>query len=307
MSGPSANDTLTRTKQRSLYCDASWPSQVSRNYLVAEILMLSRNGLQKMFRRDPNTEITNMTTIRTGEARAPKDTRLYAIGDVHGCLDELKALHTIIADDLNLRPVANHQIIHLGDYVDRGPDSKGCIQYLIETMESVPNMVSLKGNHEDKLFSFLNDPIEKAYSFLTYGGGSLSRSYGVEPAKLGGSEKDMIAFRDRLQSAIPSEHFSFMRSLPTSYGTGDYLFVHAGVRPDVALENQSDHDLMWIRTDFLDHPDPLAKVIVHGHTPHEEPEFKINRINVDTLAYATGILTCVVLEEDKHLFLSTRF
>lgn len=247
-----------------------------------------------------------MTAIRTGEARTPKDTRLYAIGDVHGCLDELKVLHTIIADDLRFRPIPAHQIIHLGDYVDRGPDSNGCIQFLMETMEGAPNMVSLKGNHEDKLFNFLNDPVATAYSFLTYGGAQLSRSYGVEPAEIGATENDMIAFRDMLQSTIPSEHLTFMRSLPTSHGVGDYLFVHAGVRPDVPLEDQNDRDLMWIRTDFLYHANPLAKVIVHGHTPHDEPEFKINRINVDTLAYATGILTCVVLEEDRHLFLSTK-
>ncbi len=240
-----------------------------------------------------------------GEAFAPEGVRLYAIGDVHGCLDQLKSLHTIIKDDLALRPVPAYRIIYLGDYVDRGPDSNGCIQFLIDTMAADPNIICLKGNHEDKLLAFLADPLRVSESFLTYGGNELSLSYGVTPASLIAADDDMLRFRDRLNAAIPDEHLSFMRGLPTAHSAGDYMFVHAGVRPGIALDEQTDRDLMWIRFEFLEYLKPFSRVIVHGHTPDLEPEVKLNRINIDTLAYDTGNLTCVVLERRKHLFLST--
>lgn len=257
--------------------------------------------------KEPQMHSPDLTsTIVVGEASAPEGTRLYAIGDVHGCLDQLKRLHGIIEDDLTLRPVPAYQIIYLGDYVDRGPDSKGCIQFLIEKMATDPNVTCLKGNHEDKLRSFLKDPLGVSDSFLTYGGRELSLSYGVPPAPLMAADDAMITFRNALKTAIPAEHLTFMRALPTSHIVGDYMFVHAGIRPDIALNEQRDRDLMWIRTDFLFHSDPLNKVIIHGHTPNHNPEVKRNRINVDTLAYDTGNLTCVVLEGRKHLFLSTQ-
>lgn len=244
------------------------------------------------------------TTV-VGKASAPDGVRLYAIGDVHGCLDQLKALHEIIRDDLTLRPAPAYRIVHLGDYVDRGPDSNGCIRFLIDAMAADPNVICLKGNHEDKLLAFLADPLRVSDSFLTYGGNEHALSYGVTPPPLIAPDDDMLRFRDCLRTAIPDEHLSFMRTLPTSHIAGDYMFVHAGIRPGIPLEEQIDRDLMWIRLEFLDHLAPFSKVIIHGHTPGLEPEVKLNRINIDTLAYDTGNLTCVVLEGRKHLFLST--
>lgn len=251
------------------------------------------------------TIIERNMSVRLGEARAPADTRLYAIGDVHGCLDQLRVLHGLIEDDLSNRPLPNYQIIQLGDYVDRGPDSSGCIQFLIEAMATNPNLHCLMGNHEDKLLTFLNDPIGTAHSFLTYGGDKLSLSYGVTPVPVTARDDAFINLRDRLGAAIPLEHLSFMEGLPTSHVAGDYMFVHAGVQPGTALDDQNDHDLMWTREPFLSYPEPLSKVIIHGHTPHVKPEVTINRINVDTLAYDTGNLTCVALDDNQYRFLST--
>lgn len=251
------------------------------------------------------TSTEHLSTVRLGEACTPEHTRLYAIGDVHGCLDQLQILNAIIENDMESRPVPTYQIIFLGDYVDRGPDSRACIQFLIDKMAVDPNIFCLSGNHEDKLLTFLNDPVRTAHSFLTYGGDQLSLSYGVTPVPVTAQEQAFINLRDRLKSAIPKEHLSFMETLPTSHVAGDYMFVHAGVMPDRALENQTDHDLMWTRAPFLNHKDPLSKVIIHGHTPHIEPEIAINRINVDTLAYDTGNLTCVALEGNEYRFLST--
>lgn len=246
-----------------------------------------------------------MSTISLNDARTPDDMRLYAIGDSHGCLDELKALDQMIIDDLQARPVKEHKIIFLGDYVDRGPDSAGCLQYLLERRASDPNVVCLKGNHEEKLVEFLANPIKLADSFLTYGGDALAASYGVDAPPLSTSSDVMQKFCKALQAAVPARHLDFIDSLLSHVILGDYMFVHAGVRPNVPLDEQTAHDMMWVRREFIPHTDLYEKIIIHGHTPQLEPEVMANRINVDTLCYDTGNLTAVVLEGNERRFLQT--
>lgn len=246
-----------------------------------------------------------MSNIALGEAYTPEDTRIYAIGDVHGYLNLLFKIHDLISDDLAQYPVKHHKIIHLGDYIDRGPNSKGCIQYLINLMASNENVSCLKGNHEEKLIRFLDDPIATAYSFLTYGGAECAKSYGVQPPHLDVSNDEMLAFRDELLQSIPRSHIEFIGELLFGQTFGDYFFAHAGVRPGVAIKDQTNHDLMTIRKEFISYHGLFSKVIVHGHTPHHPIEIKQNRINADTMAYATQELTAVVLEGNQYRILAT--
>ena len=208
-------------------------------------------------------------TISLDDARTPDDMRIYAIGDSHGCLDELKALDQMISDDLLARPVERHKIIFLGDYVDRGPASAGCLQYLLERRASDSNVVCLKGNHEDKMVEFLANPIKLVDSFLTYGGDALAASYGVNAPSLPVSDDVMQKFCTSLQAAVPAHHLDFIDSLLSHVILGDYMFVHAGIRPNVPLDEQTAHDMMWVRREFIPHTELHEKVIVHGHTPTE--------------------------------------
>jgi serine/threonine protein phosphatase 1 len=225
--------------------------------------------------------------------------RLYAVGDVHGCNRLLGAVHEAIAEDLEARPAADHRIIHVGDYVDRGPDSAGAVERLIKLAAENPKVVCLKGNHEAMLLEFLGDP--RARGFLNNGGLDTIRSYGVRlpwPKSL-----EPEALRHELAATMPPEHLLFIQNLRLSARFGDYFFCHAGVRPKVPLAKQKEEDLLWIRYEFLDDPREHEAVIVHGHTPNEEPEMRRNRINIDTGAFATGRLTCLVLEGTTHWFL----
>lgn len=246
-----------------------------------------------------------MKTVKLGEAKTPANTRIYAVGDVHGYLDLLVNAHHQIKDDLVENPIENYKIIFLGDYIDRGPNSKGCIDYLIKLMSDDPCVTCLKGNHEDKLIQFLEDPLKRARSFLTYGGAECALSYGVQPVSLSASATEIINFRDELSNAIPKSHIDFIDQLLIYQIEGDYMCVHAGLRPGTPIDQQIDNDLMTIRSEFIPHNGLYEKVIVHGHTPHYPIEIKPNRMNADTCAYETGVLTCIVLEGDKYRILNT--
>lgn len=246
-----------------------------------------------------------MKTVKLGEAKTSENTRVYAIGDTHGYLGLLIGLHNQIKNDLIENPIEKHKIIFLGDYIDRGPDSKGCIDYLINLISEDPNVTCLKGNHEEKLILFLNDPLINSRSFLTYGGAECARSYGVQPVSLSASSTEMISFRDELSAAVPQSHIDFIDQLKIYQIEGDYMCVHAGLRPGTPIDQQIDNDLMTIRSDFIPNNGLYEKVIVHGHTPHYPIEIKPNRMNADTCAYDTGVLTCIVLEDDKYRILNT--
>jgi serine/threonine protein phosphatase 1 len=239
------------------------------------------------------------------DAKVPKNERVYAVGDVHGCLAELDQLLAMIKDDLKEHPVKSHHIIFLGDYVDRGPDSAGVINRLIALQKTQTNVVCLKGNHEDKFIEYLNNPKKLAPAFFAYGGIETAQSYGINTKLLEEPLENAMIIGMQILDVITNAHMEFLIKLPSSNSIGDYFFCHAGIRPGVKLKDQSSHDLMWIRQDFLYHPNLHKKIIVHGHTPNFEPEVMSNRINVDTKCYDSGVLSCLVLQKKTHRFLQT--
>lgn len=237
------------------------------------------------------------------DAAAPDGVRLYAIGDVHGRFDCLQALHAMIADEIARDRPADWRVIHLGDYVDRGPQSREVIGFLAGITAREPRNIALMGNHDEGFLDFLADP-DAGDLFCRYGGFDTAASYGVvldvaTPDALRRSHAALVA-------AVPASHIAFIRGLPRSATFGDFFFCHAGIRPGVPLEAQNPHDLIWIRRDFLDHPGLHPKVVVHGHTPHDQPQVMGNRVNVDTLAYETGRLTALVIDGTEKRFLETR-
>jgi serine/threonine protein phosphatase 1 len=236
-------------------------------------------------------------------AYAPEGVRLYAIGDVHGRNDLLARLADHIELDLAHRPVGRAITVFLGDYVDRGPDSAGVIDRLARG-DFPTEIIALRGNHEATMLAFLRDP-KALDGWRHYGAVETLASYGVDVRETlrGRGFEDA---RAALWAALPDHHLDFLQNTLPSWTAGDYFFVHAGVKPNVPLERQEERDLYWIRDEFLRHRGFFDhKRIVHGHTPTPAAELLANRINVDTGAYASGVLTCVALEGlDQRLITS---
>ena len=239
-----------------------------------------------------------MIKVKT-QSREPH--RLYVIGDIHGRADLLDRMSAGIARDLNSRPIDDALTVTLGDYIDRGPDSRGVLDRLARNPFAT-DYVALRGNHEALLETFLRDPAT-ADHWRRLGGLETLHSYGVDVGPLMRGRNYETAAR-ALLAAMPPEHFDFLASLCGPLTVGRYFLCHAGVRPGVPLERQSEDDLLWIRDEFLDSKTDFGKIVVHGHTPTEEPEHLPNRINVDTGAFMTGRLTCAVLEGAQVRFLS---
>jgi len=244
-------------------------------------------------------------TIALGQSATPPNMRIYAIGDVHGYLDLLNSVYQKITTDLNSIGNRQYKVVFLGDYIDRGPDSAGCVQFLTELLAKDNHVICLKGNHEDKLQRFLANPTELADSFFGYGGTECAMSYGVNMRGFNYTNEEIVDVCAELDKKIPAEHQQFYAKLAKSVMFGDYFFCHAGVRPGVALDEQEDNDLMCIRSEFVAHKALYDKVIVHGHTPAYPIETLPNRINVDTCAYDTGVLSCLVLEDLSYRVIST--
>lgn len=232
--------------------------------------------------------------------KVPEGIRIYAVGDVHGRADLLAAVLVQIEIDIALHPVSRPIAVFLGDYIDRGPNSKEVLDLLIAANHT-PDMVFLKGNHETFLLDFLKDPslLDK---WRQYGGLETLVSYGLQPP-INPSLDDRIGLARALAGALPSSHRAFLQALETTFVCGDFLFVHAGLRPLVPIEQQAEDDLLWIRDDFLLWDKDFGKVVVHGHTPVLEPEIRFNRINIDTGAFATGHLSCMTIEAGEIGFL----
>lgn len=240
--------------------------------------------------------VVNWTRRERARPQLPGDVRLYVIGDIHGRSDLLDRTLNRIADDLKDKRAKHVRFVFLGDYVDRGPDSSGVLDRLVE-FRAAYDTVCLKGNHEAFLLEFLSDPL-----FLEewgrYGGITTLTSYGLRPS-LQPSPAECRELAASIRDRMPPAHLSFLLNLPLQYVLGDFFFVHAGVRPQIPLDQQQEEDLLWIRDDFLLDECPYEKMIVHGHTPVLEPDIRGNRINIDTGAYATGRLTCLVLERNQ--------
>lgn len=227
------------------------------------------------------------------DAAGPEGMRLYAIGDVHGRLDLLEAMFARIDAQISVTAPTDWRIILLGDYVDRGPDSKGVLDFLEARQTIDPHMILLCGNHDAGFLEFLDHPTSDAL-FARHGGRETARSYGVDADF--GSDRSAKAARDALRMAVPQRHLEMLAGLQRSVTFGDFFFCHAGIRPGVALEAQDESDLIWIRGDFLNHAGLHPKIVVHGHTPCDTPEVMPNRVNIDTRAFATGRLTALSID-----------
>lgn len=239
---------------------------------------------------------------KTRSAATPRGTRIYAIGDIHGRLDLLRALHQRIRDDAQGSAASRKMVVYLGDYIDRGSESREVIDLLLDDPLPGFHAVHLKGNHEKALLDFLTDT-SVAPEWFYYGGDATLTSYNVARPEPGGGPQALLQVQAELQAKLPPRHLAFYRSLSLFHREGDYLFVHAGVRPGLPIESQREDDLLWIRDDFLRSDADHGCVVVHGHTISPRPEVKGNRIGIDTGAYATGRLTCLCLEEDEREFL----
>lgn len=235
---------------------------------------------------------------------APPDTRVYAVGDIHGQLSLLEAIHGLILEDAARIPVSRNVVVYLGDYVDRGPDSAGVIERLLADPLRDFESIYLKGNHEDLLLRFLTD-ISVASVWFPNGGSDTLESYGVAARGFVHEPAELKVLQESFQRNLPSRHRDFFEVLSLSHVEGDYAFVHAGICPGVPFSQQRPQDLMWIRDEFLYSDEDCGYVVVHGHTPSEYPEFRRNRINIDTGAFYTGRLTALVLHEENVSFLST--
>jgi len=226
------------------------------------------------------------------DARGPDGVRIYAIGDVHGCREALAAMLARVDSDLAARPVAAHRLVLLGDYVDRGPDSAGVLDLLADRTDADRSLVALLGNHDAMLRGVIETGDAALLAgWLDNGGRATLASYGVE-AGFG----EIAA---ALAAAMPEAHREMLSSLLPLVRAGDFVFAHAGIRPGVPLNDQSIHDLLWIRHEFLSCGDDLGAVIVHGHTPSDGIALRRNRIGIDTGACFGGWLTCLVVEEDR--------
>jgi serine/threonine protein phosphatase 1 len=234
---------------------------------------------------------------RSHPSRLPPGVRVYAIGDIHGRSDLLERQHALIEADFSAKPVPIVHLIYLGDYIDRGSNPRGVLEILALLAQATSDFVKvtlLRGNHEEMLLRFLVDD-SVGPSWCQLGGLETLQSYGIDVGKVL-AETGYAGLSACLRERLPAHHLRLLKQLKSTFAIGDYFFCHAGVRPGIALERQRDQDLLWIREKFLDATEDFGKIIVHGHSPVDEADFRINRINIDTCAYATGRLTCLVLE-----------
>jgi len=227
------------------------------------------------------------------KGQMPPGIRVYAVGDVHGRADLLRNALDIVDADIASDPPEKPIFVGMGDFIDRGPESRSVLDILSNIRD---RSVLLKGNHEQILLSFLNDPVKTGPAWLETGGWEFLRSYGVRSRPHEKDRKELSRIRDDLVAKMPDRHLKLIKKLRLSQSIGGYFFAHAGARAGVPLDQQSEEDLLWIRKGFSDKDEPFEKIVVHGHTPVTVPYVGLNRINIDTGAYATGKLTLVILQ-----------
>jgi serine/threonine protein phosphatase 1 len=254
--------------------------------------MIARR-IKRLLRRDAPTP-----------ACVPAGVRVYAVGDIHGRLDLFEAIVDRIETD-RAGSADAVEVVLLGDYIDRGPDSAALLDRLSGALPSWARWTLLRGNHEQAMLDAIDgiDDERLVPRWLANGGCEAARSYGLPAHIAFGDDLDLLM--KRLRARVPARHIALLRDLPLTHRIGDYLFVHAGIRPGVPLDAQDDRDLLWIRGEFLDCRDDHGCVVVHGHSITAQADERPNRIGIDTGAYVTGRLTAVVLEGTTRRFLST--
>lgn len=257
-----------------------------------------KSFLRSALRRHPKR-----SPLTLNEATLPAQQRAYVIGDIHGRADLLAQLLDKVAFDAQSANAHNF-LIYLGDYVDRGPQSREVVDLILSTQLKNFTQVHLMGNHEEFLLRFLETP-EQSAAWLEYGGKETLLSYGVSIPLGVLSPPKLKTAAHGLANALPAQHLAFYQHLQDCYELGDYFFTHAGIAPNRPLHRQTGEDLRWIREPFLAHVKPYTKIVVHGHTITETPEFHSNRIAIDTGAYHSGRLTCLVLEGEARRILTT--
>lgn len=244
---------------------------------------------------------------RTRTAPTTGGPLVYAVGDIHGRADLLSRLLTaILADAANAAGGREPALVFVGDYIDRGEGSRQVIDILVALQDrGGARTHMLRGNHDDALMRFLNEA-PFGPTWLRLGGGATLASYGVAPPSPRDGPEAWEAARQAFAQALPDRHLAFFEALEPYVQIGDYVFAHAGVRPGTPLAQQTLHDLMWIRDDFLSVKRPAEQVVVHGHTPAADPYLGEGRIGLDTGAYATGVLTAVKLHETAQNIIQSR-
>ena len=220
------------------------------------------------------------------DPKTPENTIIYVIGDIHGRADLLRKLQNTILDEIKQYSDKRKVLVYLGDYIDRGPESKQVINLVRNTLDGkvFDEVICLKGNHETFMLDHLNGQGDD-YLWFINGGRETLKSY---------------------NDVIPESHKAFFNNLSLYHEEGGYLFVHAGIRPGISIEDQQENELLWIRELFLDSEVNHGKLIVHGHTIKKEPQIWYNRIGIDTGAYYYGVLTCLVLEDDDQRFIQVK-
>lgn len=254
--------------------------------------------LSKLFRPRPKLAAPAIPAV-------PDGTVVWAVGDIHGRLDLLQPLVEAIVADLRASAATRRVAVFLGDYVDRGPESRGVLSLLagLSVVEDV-EWRFLKGNHEQAMLGFLDDP-STGPEWCEYGGDSALRSYGLRVPELAHRTEAWARVAADLEHKLTARERAFLESLELSVTVGDYFFAHAGARPGLALDRQSAEDLMWIRRPFLDSPAAFERVVVHGHTPTLRAHVDHRRIGIDTKAYDTGVLTALRLEGRERTLLQS--
>lgn len=252
----------------------------------------------------PVKALLNLVSRKQPRAHAvPDGRRIYGVGDIHGRLDLLERLLAVIDEDDRARGQAASEIIFLGDLVDRGPESRGVVERLIALAAGPRPVRFLMGNHEQVFLRALEGDLRALRFLIRIGGRETLLSYGISEEEYRGLDYADLA--RMAQERVPDEHIRFLAAFEKWITVGDYLFVHAGLRPGVEIADQSTSDLCWIRDDFLNHRDSFGWMVVHGHSITEEVDIRANRIGIDTGAFASGTLTAIGLEKSKRWFLST--
>lgn len=253
--------------------------------------------LAKFFRRVPKP-VPFVAAPRVRLVRALSEfSAIYAIGDVHGCYAELMQLERRIVADAALHP-GTKLLVMLGDYIDRGPNSRAVLDHLCRPPPEGFERVALCGNHDDSFLRFLQSPTDNS-SWLDFGGKETLYSYGIDASQILRNGGGVAGLAEAANDVMPQAHIELLQTMPIALSIDALIFVHAGIRPGIALENQVDSDLMWIREPFLSEGSGQASVVVHGHSPSTDATFSKGRIGIDTGAYATGKLTALKIADGR--------